>query len=1162
MAAQNKLQYPIEILSPTMNGQIPGPKQDEQVIKKQYYFTEGRWIPAAEPLTLTEKDFTDVGNVRQGKNCIEGVQGYTKQYTSAGHSIYYKCRGGIQLRTNTVSTKSRIIGQFWNSSLISAALFQNITSIPGSGSFVGSVLFSDTTGMNFGRFAVWPDNQIVYCNGVDQKIYGGDEMRCAAFITTAQEVTGATTVTPQNYSDQITNDLQSEEEVARIGGENDSNALLLLNFNGGASATIQDTSGKGHGMASTVGGAKTTVSYYKFGDACLGFDSSSGAIEYSYHANWNSIKTIDKWVKDLTAYASAYSCSEAVINYISHLISNCSMNVVTGDAVCIVPVSATTSGIFTITSVIGDTLFLDAGDTLTSEIGADFQIYHIKSLMGRYANASNFWQLLNAGPNFHTILNYQSGGIGSYGFIGNSRTINASTFYHLGITASAASALGTSIAVFVSGASVYAMMTDFGFHSVVSGNIRFGNTNRCASNSRSVSGKDIYFDEIRLSDRVRYTIDFTAMSRAYVLTGRTFLIGSLRPLRGGHFYIAAGNTQISALTMKTWAGTSWSSVTITDNTSSGGIALAQSGTWGCESTVGTSKLKYLDGYVLYWYQFTLSAGEATIYKVTLDADIQDVNDVFNGEQTLVGALLKYEGTYEDYTDYMNDDSRETYVSLYNLTTAQYLLGGFPIPMCGFVIDTVEGNVNSTIASMIINYCNGNSLPVWPTVPGFHDGTANGSITLNHGGVVFWNPLNKGEEFKTAIGNDNKLYYYKIGFTAQLATGSAHIWKLRGIPAPQKILPYRFPFMFKNRPMLCGLEIANQGHRVDYGQVDAYAFFNGSDSSLGIDGQSLYFGNGDSLTAACSLFNRIGSSLYHTAVFTKDNETWILNGYDAESYEQFQISDKIGCPAWMTMDTIEIGYGDRNSNQSEPMKCIALWLSGSGPVTFDITNITPIWDDIACYFDDTDPRCVNYSEIKKSVGWTDTNYMEYNLCIPSGSGQTTNNVWLFYDLVNRKWWKRENCSVPQAIAKVMDTDGTPYVYGFFDDGIMRRLEYGKYYDSTEFERYVETTDIIPDGDMWNVTRLERLKLLTGKASETAYLSITYAASGTSISSGVDIGSVYTSTSQRFIKDTQRLNLLGWSHKLRFAITGGVTDKGLKLIAWGAQFTVEREDKEVS
>jgi hypothetical protein len=603
--------------------------------------------------------------------------------------------------------------------------------------------------------------------------------------------------------------------------------------------------------------------------------------------------------------------------------------------------------------------------------------------------------------------------------------------------------------------------------------------------------------------------------------------------------------------METWTGDAWSVVTITDLSS--GFASTARVTW--SNAVGLSRLRYQDGYVFNWYKFSLSSGESKIYRITCDAAIQDVVDVWNGEYLPVGCAAAYGGIdYQDWTDYMNDDSRDTYMTVVTAPPYACLYFGFPVDVQGVKLWLLPSTYNSDKASLIVERYTGTvSASAWTAVSGLLDNTATGSYTLNKTGVVFWTAASKSEVFKTNMFEEQHyLYRFRWNDSIGFAT-SVRIWKAAGIPAPQKLLPYRFPFLFKGRPMLCGLNIANEGNRVDFGQVDSNAFFNGSDSSLGTDVDPLYFGETESLTAACEVFNRIGSNLYHVAVFTKDRETYILNGYDPETFQIMKLSSDTGCPAPKTMDTVEIGFGEQGN-----VRCAAIWLSYNGPVLCDVTNLYPMDADIECYFDALDSRCINWSAVSAAVGWVDQEQMEYNLCIPSGSGQTTNNVWLFLDVQTQKWWKRGAPQTPQAVIKVADTNGKIYIYGMCDDGIMRSLDQGEQYGSTVMSRYVETGEILPTGNMWDVTRLRRLKVLTGVVSETALLSITHAGSGASMGGGTAIASVSVNTQGAYVKDTESLNLLAWSHRLKFALSGGVTGRGLQLIAWGAEFMKERED----
>ncbi len=83
------------------------------------------------------------------------------------------------------------------------------------------------------------------------------------------------------------------------------------------------------------------------------------------------------------------------------------------------------------------------------------------------------------------------------------------------------------------------------------------------------------------------------------------------------------------------------------------------------STVDASKLKYIEGGLGYWYQFTISDGGAEIYYVTLDAPFQKIVDIWDGLDRDIASFFKYTTTYEDLILNVTDDYYE------DLDTASY-----------------------------------------------------------------------------------------------------------------------------------------------------------------------------------------------------------------------------------------------------------------------------------------------------------------------------------------------------------------------------------------------------------------------------------------------------------------------------------------------------------
>jgi len=440
---------------------------------------------------------------------------------------------------------------------------------------------------------------------------------------------------------------------------------------------------------------------------------------------------------------------------------------------------------------------------------------------------------------------------------------------------------------------------------------------------------------------------------------------------------------------------------------------------------------------------------------------------------------------------------------------------------------------------------------------FQFDTFSGGKTHATSGYISWTPIPDGQEFqKESYGQ--KVWAYRMRVSAAL---SASVWvdKVQGIPAPRAVgQEYEFPFSFLSRPMLCGKRDSQEYNRVDYGMANTVDVWNGDDSSAG-DGKSpLYFGSADlPLTAACEVYNRLGSSIYTFAIFCKARETYILHGYDAETFKIYPVSVTQGCPAPLTMDT----YQETEPLESGSIRSIAMWLSHQGPVMFDAGGLKPV-PGIECYFDRNDARCVNHAVIVKAAGWFDPDWPEYNLLLPSGSSATANNVWLVYNLKFKQWIKKVPLAAasayPQFACRVADSEGRPYAYGFRDNGYMMRLEYGNTWDGVDNAMHIDSADILPTNDIWDVTELRRLKALCKSITEDDDISITYWADGDDGVGAALPTVVAMNGANRFVKSTQALNKMGWSHRFRFAAATGATPRGMQLIGWGFEFIVRRED----
>jgi len=666
-----------------------------------------------------------------------------------------------------------------------------------------------------------------------------------------------------------------------------------------------------------------------------------------------------------------------------------------------------------------------------------------------------------------------------------------------------------------------------------------------------------HFDEIRITKgKARWTgSTFTVPAAAYRNSANYFLVGSTRPLQGVKIYLSSVNSKSGAtMTVKEWNGAIWSSLSVTDNTT----GLKASGTVTWTSTVASSKTKFIEGRLLYWYQFYLDSGSAEIYQVTVDAPFQSVKDIWDGIYR-VAASFRWDDSGTEYDKTLDVAAQtppgvaaaDSYTAdIGGLDGSDAIYIGFEERMCGIRVALFEGEtgkVNSNAATLSVYYWDGND---WSAVSGVVDGTldSGSTKTLTRTGVLSWTSRDNGQEFQRDM-NNLQLYYYKIVPSGALSA-DVLVDLIQGIPA-QRIVDADmvFPFQFQGRAMLA------KENYLAYSAAHAPDVWNGEDSSNGSAGE-IYVGEADPLTGAIQIYNRFGSSIYNTAILAKKTKTYLLNGSGPDDWSLYTISENIGCPAPLTLATAELGY----DMAQEAVRNIVIWLSDSGPVIFDGGILVHIKQGVSCYFDPDDSRCIEMDNIANAVGWVDTLHNEYNLCIPSGDTQYYNNVWLVYDLARKKWFKKYCGSYvysPQAAVPVQDAYGNRYVYVFDCLGWMLRAENGNTWAGISDIAYsVTTADLLPTGDIWDYTMMRRVKLICDANSEGDSVAITHYANGAS--SGTSLTAVSSSGSNRYVRNTQAVNLKAWSHQVKFAVSTGATAKGVPLLAWGFTYEVIRED----
>jgi hypothetical protein len=613
-----------------------------------------------------------------------------------------------------------------------------------------------------------------------------------------------------------------------------------------------------------------------------------------------------------------------------------------------------------------------------------------------------------------------------------------------------------------------------------------------------------HIDEFRISKGIaRHTADFTVPSSPYLPDWRYFLIGSPRPLKGIKAYVSLANTVASTLTGKVWNGSTWDTLTLTDNTDTG-ASLAQTGTITFATTVTTAKPKYLEGYFLYWYQFYLDAGEAEIYKVTMDAPFQSIIDLWDGQYRDISAAYKMGQTSRSdialkvLRDDYDTDTADTYADLSSLAayngTAYWLEFGFVERQCGLHFRLPPDYTNSTASTvMSVDYWNGTA---YTSVGAVSDGTSEGSISFAKSGTVTWNNANISDETKTqkmqaqTVWNPlsdptttesiwgwtiepakyvaTPLYFYRVKFN-QAMDASVRLNYVGGISSQKNISHYKFPIFAQGRILLC-CDMSEEKNKMTCSGKYLPQVYNGTDS---VD---IYFGEEGELNCGVELFSQYNGNLYSMILMFKDTEMWIVAGQDIKAWESniFPVSMSIGCPAPQTLKTINlVAEPGQGINRS-----LAIWQGTNGIYMSDGRSPIPIHGDIKEYFDKNDSRCIKASMVGSSIAFMDYTNQEYHWLFASGTSATTLNTELVYDVKRNKWFEidRGTGMDLQCGVEVIDLDGNQYTYGFIDTGYMERLEYGTNFDGNSIVHTFQTGDFAPLGLSF-LTQLDHLKMLT-------------------------------------------------------------------------------------
>lgn len=766
-----------------------------------------------------------------------------------------------------------------------------------------------------------------------------------------------------------------------------------------------------------------------------------------------------------------------------------------------------------------------------------------QTIISHRSDATHFWRLyIDTADTLR--FSWIDGGTEQIGTVGLSSVtgiVTPATWHHVSVTQN-----GSNWYMHVDGA-LSGYLSDASVISDQTENLYIGRINFISA-PREFNG---HIDEIRISTNARYnTASYEPFASAYTSGTTDFdcYIGSYRPLKGFKVYVKTPNTTTSTMTGSYWNG-GWNAVSsLSDGTSAGGISLAKTGTVSFTSTISDAKPRVMYGIELYWYRVNVTGitDGTSIYWITVDAPFQSVKNLWNGTYSSVGAAKVYTGSvYQDYTDEINDDTVDYVAVLDSLATTGYLLLGFPQKMQGFQFWFYAGKENSNIVSASIYYWNG---AAWYPVNALRDGTSG----FSKSGLMTFEATALGYEYETNVDDEVPFYYYKIAFSGAL-DAEVELYHIQGIQAGQPLENYAFSDIFQSRSFLFNAKNSHQNSAI-------YSMYNTPDVWNGKDTGTLYFGNEQEIVSSGVLYNVFRTTAYEQLLVHKRNETYRVFGDGPENWEVQQISGIVGNVAPLSLAVCEV------ADISEDLKRqVAVWQSSAGVVMCDGATIETISNDISCYWDENDTRYIPTNRQGESVGWYDPKLGVYKLLISSGSGQTTHNIELEYSFKHKEWTKiyRESAAGADPLQigfTARDSNGLAYTYGGINSGYLYRLEYGKTWGGTAIAQYVQTKDLLLDGEMplFKHTVIKYVRLLyenkSGAAASEDVDFTHYCDSTTATVDGNNNQKVPTSIAINSKNMTTRSCVLGpcLRHNFKLSISTSNVYDGVELIGLGFYF----------
>jgi predicted RecA/RadA family phage recombinase len=303
---------------------------------------------------------------------------------------------------------------------------ENKTAIASQGDFESTILYSELSNSEDGRFSDAPIETIGYCNSKVSAMWGGDELTIGRFINF--DPAGSF---EYDYTDKVSNQSQNDTALLkRVSATINSNTMLMLHCDGGqGGVTFTDSSPTTPHTVTTNGNTHTDTVTKKLGTAAAKFDGTGDYLSIPDNADFDlsgGTWSIDFWIYPTTLAASTdYSIYEHATDASNYMVVILKTSTTVGEAGIQLDIVSGGSSVVTVTSALSLIKLNTFHHVAINENGNTYQIF-IDGL--EVANVSDANRAANYTGSI-TIGEFQTAtGSGFIGFLDEFRIQNASTF--------------------------------------------------------------------------------------------------------------------------------------------------------------------------------------------------------------------------------------------------------------------------------------------------------------------------------------------------------------------------------------------------------------------------------------------------------------------------------------------------------------------------------------------------------------------------------------------------------------------------------------------------------------------------------------------------------------------------------------------------------------